>query len=76
MNGIAQSKPITLYRTAGPSFSAVPFDPQQVASISVGTATLMFKNGNAATFTYSVNGVTQSKAITRQIFRTPGTVCQ
>jgi len=37
---------------------------------------LAFANGNAATFTYTVNGVTQSKQITRQLFSPPaGTVC-
>ena len=33
-------------------------------------------SGNAATFAYVVNGVSQSKAITRQVFRAPGTLCQ
>jgi hypothetical protein len=42
----------------------------------VGTATLSFANGNAGSFAYTVNGVAQTKAITRQVFRTPGTVCQ
>jgi hypothetical protein len=42
----------------------------------VGTATFSFANGNAAQFAYTVNGVSQSKQITRQVFRTPGTVCQ
>jgi len=35
-----------------------------------------FANGNGATFAYTVNGVTQSKAIARQVFAPPGTVCQ
>ena len=42
----------------------------------VGTLTISFASGNAATFSYVVNGVSQSKAITRQVFRTPGTLCQ
>ena len=37
---------------------------------------MTFANGNSATFAYTVNGVTQTKAITRQVFRTPGTICQ
>ena len=41
-----------------------------------GTLTLTFANGNSATFAYTVDGVTQRKPIMRQVFRTPGTVCQ
>ena len=66
----------TLYRTTGPAFSAVPFLPANIGLNQVGTLTLTFANGNAATFAYTVNGVTQSKPITRQVFRAPGTVCQ
>jgi hypothetical protein len=42
----------------------------------VGTATFAFGNGQTGTFAYTVNGVSQAKAITRQVFRPPGTVCQ
>lgn len=66
----------TLYRTTCPAFSAVPFLPANVGLTLVGTLTLSFTNGNNATFAYTVNGVTQTKQITRQVFRTPGTVCQ
>jgi hypothetical protein len=34
----------------------------------VGPATLTFAGTNNGTFTYTVNGVTQTKAITRQVF--------
>jgi hypothetical protein len=30
---------------------------------------------NNATFAYTVDSVSQTKAITRQVFRTPGSVC-
>ena len=41
-----------------------------------GTATFTFANGNAATFAYTMDGVTQTKAITRQLFSPPaGTRC-
>ena len=66
----------TLYRTTGPAFNALPFSPSQVVATPVGTLTLSFASGNTATFAYVVNGVSQSKAITRQVFRTPGTLCQ
>jgi len=72
----------TLYLTGGPAFSAVPFDPTKVTATAVGTASFTFTDGNDGTFNYSVdlgdgvNKATQSKAITRQVFRAPGTVCQ
>jgi len=65
-----------MIRTAGPAFSAVPFNPASVTREVVGTATLTFANGNAATFAYTFNGVTQAKQITRQLFAPPaGTIC-
>jgi hypothetical protein len=43
---------------------------------AVGTATFTFSDGNNAQFAYTVNGVSQTKAITRQVFSPPGTVCE
>ena len=66
-----------LIRTAGPPFSAMPFDPVLVTRSLVGSATLTFANGDAATFAYTVNNVSQSKQIVRQLFTPPaGTMCQ
>jgi len=65
----------TLYRTTGPAFSAVPFNPANVVVTPVGNATFTFADGNHAAFAYTVNGVSQTKQITRQIFQPPGTVC-
>ena len=71
-----------LDRTSGPAFSAVSFDPTQVHHSPSGTATVTFTDGNNGTFSYSVdlgdgvNKATQAKAITRQVFQAPGTVCQ
>jgi hypothetical protein len=46
----------------------------------MGTATVTFTNGNAGSFFYQVNNgiksVMRTVAITRQVFRSPGTVCQ
>jgi hypothetical protein len=54
----------------------VPFAPGTVNRTIVGTAMFSFANGNAATFTYTVNGMRQTKAITRQLFAPPaGTLC-
>jgi IgA peptidase M64 len=65
----------TLYTTTGPAFSAVPFNPANVTLTAVGIATFTFTNGNSATFAYTVGGISQTKPITRQVFRPPGTVC-
>jgi serine protease len=65
-----------LFRTTGPPFNAVPFSPARVTRTVVGTATFTFANGNAATFAYTVNNVTQTKQITRELFAPPaGTLC-
>lgn len=66
----------SLIRTHGPAFSAVPFDPAQVTATPAGTATFTFQDGAHATFAYTVNGVSQAKAITREVFVSPGTYCQ
>jgi hypothetical protein len=66
----------TLNRTTGPAFDAVPFNPANVKLTAVGTATFTFNDGNDASFAYTVNGISQTKAITRQVFQAPGTVCQ
>jgi serine protease len=65
----------TLFRSTGPPFSSVPFLPGNVVLTPVGSLTLTFANGNSATFAYTVNGVSQVKQITRQVFRAPGTIC-
>lgn len=66
--------------TNGPPFDAVPFLPADVTLSQVGNATFTFFNGNSGTFAYTVNTstgpVTQTKAITQQVFAAPGTECQ
>ncbi len=55
----------------------MPFDPDLVTRTVVGKATFTFANGNAATFAYIVNGIAQTKFITRYLFYPPaGTLCQ
>ena len=71
-----------LFRTTGPAFGAVPFDPLKVVRTPVGTLTLTFDDGDNATFAYTVTlgnppvSVTQTKQLTRLVFRAPGTLCQ
>jgi hypothetical protein len=64
-----------VYRTTGPAFNAVPFDPLQVAATEVGSATFTFTDANTGTFAYTVGGVSQSKAITRQVYSSPVPTC-
>lgn len=65
----------TLYRTTGPAFDAVPFDPARVAVSPVGSATFTFTAADQGTFAYAVNGVSGSKAITRQVYASPQPLC-
>ncbi len=65
-----------LHRTTGPVFSASPWNPAQVTQTPVGSATFTFSDANNGTFSYTVNGVSQSKPITRYVLSTPATVCQ
>jgi len=58
----------TLFVQTGPPFSAVPFAPKRVRSTAVGTGTLAFTDTTTAKFTYTVDGITQTKNITRQAF--------
>jgi hypothetical protein len=61
-----------LFETRGPAFSAVPFpplgSPGGATGTGVGTATLSFSDVNRASFNYVVNGVQQTKSLTRQAF--------
>ena len=65
-----------LYRTRGPAFDAEPWLPSQVTAQQVGTASFLFDDASNGTFSYVVDGVSQSKPITRQVFSSPSTVCQ
>jgi len=73
--GVGDTYTGTLYRTTGPAFSASPWNPQSVVATPVGTATFAFTDGNNGTFTYTVNGLTQSKAIVREVFASPVPTC-
>jgi len=71
----------TLSRTTGPAWGTLPYDSRIVSYTAVGEATFKFTDGNAGTFTFNVDGQFgspsyQIKAITRQVFRPPGTVCE
>jgi hypothetical protein len=65
-----------LYRAVGPPFNANPWNPAMVALTPVGNATLSFSGPDDGVFAYTLNGVAQSKAITRQVFAGPQTICR
>jgi hypothetical protein len=69
-----------VFRLSGPTFSQTPFPaigaPGGPVGVVVGSASFTFANGNAATFSYTIDGETQSKLITREVFNPPGTTCQ
>ncbi len=54
-----------LYSVSGPPFNGA-FDPTLVHSTAVGTGTLTFTDADHGTWSYTVNGVSGTKAITRQ----------
>jgi hypothetical protein len=56
-----------LYRTSGPPFNASPW--RSVAATEVGTMTIDFPTDHDALLTYSVNGRSVQKPITRQVFK-------
>ena len=65
-----------LYRTSGPPFNAAPFTPIGPARIvQVGMMQVTFADASHGTLTYSVNGTTVTKPITRQVFSSPQPVC-
>jgi hypothetical protein len=62
-----------LFRTSGPAFNTAPFTG--VTATTVGTMRLAFRDGENATLTYTYNGTTVTKAITRQVFSSPVPIC-
>ena len=64
----------TLYRTTGPAYSAA-FGSAPVVTTPVGNATFSFNGADSGTFTATVNGVTVTKPIIRQVYASPVPVC-
>ena len=58
-----------IVRTTGPTLGASPYDPRMVVVVPAGTATLDFKQRpgeeGSARFTYTLDGVTTTKVLTR-----------
>jgi hypothetical protein len=55
-----------LFRTTGPAFNAVPFG--SISFVQAGSLSLTFTDASNGTMSYTVGSVSQSKAITRQVF--------
>ena len=64
-----------LYTSTGPPFNAVPFDPSKVMPKEAGTATFTFTDNDNGSFAYTVDGVSQTKRITRERFASPVPTC-
>ena len=56
-----------LYATTGPAFGPA-FDPNLVHATSVGSAIVSFIDANNAVLSFTVNGVSGTKTITRELF--------
>lgn len=63
-----------LYRTSGPVFDASPW--VAATATQVGTMSFAPSNGNAARLSYTFNGVTVTKQVTRQTFANLKPVCE
>jgi hypothetical protein len=59
----------------GPAFSATPFNPASVVTTPVGSGTLTFTDADNGSFSYTVNGISQTKTITKSVFASPVPTC-
>ncbi len=64
-----------IYQTTGQGFNRINGTKSTSGVTEVGRATLRFSGAGAGTFSYTVNGVAQSKAITRQQYTPVATAC-
>jgi hypothetical protein len=58
----------TAYRTTGSAWLGVPYNPTTLVTQVVGSVTFRFVDRDNALMSYTVDGVTQTKPITRQPF--------
>ena len=58
----------SLYATTSAPWVGVTYDPTKLKVNAVGSMSLKFVDQDNLSMTYTVNGVTQTKAITRQPF--------
>jgi hypothetical protein len=66
----------TLYRTSGPAFDSPQWDPAAVKATPVGSLTLAFGDASHGSLSATVNGASITKAIAREVFASPASVCR
>lgn len=66
----------TLYRSWGPPYNMQPLDPARVTRTPAGSVTFSFSDASNGVMSYTVDGVTQSKPITRMVYASPTSVCR
>ncbi len=64
-----------VYQTTGTVFNQINGSPAVRSTVAIGTATLRFTGAAMGTFTYTINGVTQTKNISRQQYTASATTC-
>jgi hypothetical protein len=81
-NAFGQTYSGKLYRTTGPRFDSVPFDPKAVALTEMGIVYIGFADASNGTFRYEFGAsspfpasLSKTKPITRQIFDARVPVC-
>jgi hypothetical protein len=62
-----------IFRVNGGTPPTVPWNGAGIVPTKVGTGTLAFTNTSAGTFSFTINNIAGSKAITQQIFATGST---
>jgi hypothetical protein len=65
-----------LYRSWGPPYSMQPWDPAGVSRMPAGNVTFTFNDASNGSMTYTLEGATQSKTITRMVYASPASVCR
>jgi len=58
-----------VYRTSGSPFGATPYDNARFTATSVGTATFTFTDASNGSVTWTVNGTTRTKPITKFVYQ-------
>ena len=66
----------TLYRTVGPPFDSATWDPARVTRMPAGQVSFSFGSATNGVMTYTLEGVTRSMPITRQVFSQPASGCR
>ncbi len=60
----------TVYQVKGPLFFSVDFDPSLRVTTAVGNMSVSFADTNNATMSFTVNGISRTVSITREMFST------